>query len=285
MGREIKRVPVDFNWDRNKVWEGFLNPHYKGHCEDCKKCKGSGNSEFYQFLHDRWYGLIDGFVPMNPFPPEHPRIAQLAARNYPSSEGMQQQERARLAALFNSAWSHHLIQDDVDVLWEDGRLRDFKKKPSAQQVNEWSICGFGHDAINCWLVLKAHCKKTRAAISCKDCKGAGSVWDSTASKRRAARWKSQEPPTGEGWQVWETVTEGSPISPVFATAEGLAEHLAKVGDDWDVKRGNGGWGIERAKAFVGAGWFPSMVLVGNTLHESKSVALIMQQGATNEPAA
>lgn len=31
-----------------------------------------------------------------------------------------------------------------------------------------------------------------------------------------------DPPTGPGWQLWETTTEGSPQSPVFATLEELA---------------------------------------------------------------
>lgn len=31
-----------------------------------------------------------------------------------------------------------------------------------------------------------------------------------------------DPPTGDGYQLWETTTEGSPISPVFGSAEELA---------------------------------------------------------------
>lgn len=31
-----------------------------------------------------------------------------------------------------------------------------------------------------------------------------------------------EPPAGPGWQLWETTTEGSPQSPVFATLDELA---------------------------------------------------------------
>lgn len=39
-------------------------------------------------------------------------------------------------------------------------------------------------------------------------------------------WRSlwhYEPPTGEGFQLWETTTEGSPQSPVFASVEELAD--------------------------------------------------------------
>ena len=35
-----------------------------------------------------------------------------------------------------------------------------------------------------------------------------------------------EPPKGEGYQLWETTSEGSPISPVFASAEELADWCA-----------------------------------------------------------
>ena len=33
-------------------------------------------------------------------------------------------------------------------------------------------------------------------------------------------------PEGDGWQMWEDCTEGSPISPVFKTPEELAQWLA-----------------------------------------------------------
>lgn len=32
-----------------------------------------------------------------------------------------------------------------------------------------------------------------------------------------------DPPVGEGYQLWQSVTEGSPISPVFSSAEKLAD--------------------------------------------------------------
>lgn len=82
----------------------------------------------------------------------------------------------------------------------------------------------------------------------------------------------REPPEGEGWQVWETVSEeGSPVSPVFATAEGLALYLSEKGDSWHQERA--GRGIpqgplptyEQALAFVKAGWAPSAVFSGGRL--------------------
>ena len=41
----------------------------------------------------------------------------------------------------------------------------------------------------------------------------------------------QDPPEGEGYQLWETTTEGSPLSPVFSSLEELctwAEHNATL---------------------------------------------------------
>jgi hypothetical protein len=36
-----------------------------------------------------------------------------------------------------------------------------------------------------------------------------------------------------GWCLYETVSEGTPVTPVFATAAELVEHLVQVGEDWD----------------------------------------------------
>jgi hypothetical protein len=44
----------------------------------------------------------------------------------------------------------------------------------------------------------------------------------------------------------------------------LAEYLAEYGDFWDDRRGNGGWGIERANAFCKSGWAPSFIMSENT---------------------
>jgi hypothetical protein len=71
-------------------------------------------------------------------------------------------------------------------------------------------------------------------------------------------WKDEE---ATWFQLWETVSEGTPVSPPFATKEELADYLAERGDDWGINEGQGGWGKERAHKFVmGSGWAPSMVM-------------------------
>lgn len=56
--------------------------------------------------------------------------------------------------------------------------------------------------------------------------------------------------TATWWQVYETVSEGTPVSPPFATPEELVDYLAKHGDFWDQQRGDGPWDRESAEAFV-----------------------------------
>jgi hypothetical protein len=39
--------------------------------------------------------------------------------------------------------------------------------------------------------------------------------------------EEHDPPTGDGYQLWETTSEGSPISPVFATLDELCAYAEK----------------------------------------------------------
>lgn len=65
------------------------------------------------------------------------------------------------------------------------------------------------------------------------------------------------------FQVWETVSEGTPVTPPFATQDELVDYLVSNGDEWDERRGNGGWPRTAAERFVGMGWAPSMVVVNS----------------------
>ena len=76
-----------------------------------------------------------------------------------------------------------------------------------------------------------------------------------------------EVPVGEGWQVWETVSEGAPITPVFPTAEALIDWLVLEGCHSDPERTwerfvewNPPLRRSAAEAFVTAGWAPSMIV-------------------------
>ena len=83
------------------------------------------------------------------------------------------------------------------------------------------------------------------------------------------RPKWTEEPTH--YQVYETVSEGTPVSPHFATKEELVEYLVAHGDFWDKIRGDGGWNRLSAERFVGCGFCPSLVAVGSEIQEPRNM--------------
>jgi hypothetical protein len=297
--REVKRVPLDFDWPRGEVWEGFLLPSRlsEDKCPDCEH----GYSPHAERLHALWYGYIPfdpestGSVPLRP---DTPAVREFAERNVnrapefycmcpgsgqgwslgftdgpvcPGCNGLPSiikvddpgrlwqfrsvpdhaprdltadvrdaavvREAQRLAKMWNGQWCHHLSQADVNALVEAGRLVDFTSTwsredgwqkidppviPAAAQVNEWSLRGMGHDSINAHVCIRARCEREGFSDTCLTCGGHGSVEKYPGQRAEAEAWESSEPPAGDGWQLWETTSEGSPKSPVFASAEELA---------------------------------------------------------------
>lgn len=79
------------------------------------------------------------------------------------------------------------------------------------------------------------------------------------------------------YQVYETVSEGTPVTPPFETREELVEYLVENGDFWDQRRRAEGprggfqmpcapWSRKSAESFVmGSGWAPSMVISGGVV--------------------
>jgi hypothetical protein len=82
-------------------------------------------------------------------------------------------------------------------------------------------------------------------------------------------WKEEEM---TWFQVYETVSEGTPVSPPFATEDELIDYLAANGDFWDQLRvkegrqaGPAAWGREAAERFVKKRWAPTGLLVGGQM--------------------
>jgi hypothetical protein len=71
------------------------------------------------------------------------------------------------------------------------------------------------------------------------------------------------------FQVWETVSEGTPVTPPFETKAELVDYLATHGDFWDQSRGDGAWSREAAEKFVGDGWAPSMVFTAGKIYTAR----------------
>ena len=82
MGREIRRVSLDFDHPLNKVWPGFLNPYWEMKLK-CPHCK-NGYSSDGERLNDLWYGHVP-FKPEDngstPFTRDTSYVLALAKRN------------------------------------------------------------------------------------------------------------------------------------------------------------------------------------------------------------
>lgn len=239
MGREVRRVPLDFDWPVGKRWKGFLNP-YEKYQRDCFDCGATGHNPETRKIADDWYDFKD----------------------------------------LGTKWCHNITQHEVDALIEANRLMDFthtwsrengweKIEPApfinAHMVNEWSKTGIGHDALNRHICVRARAEQRGVYGKCPICHGEGVVWDSPRMKERYESWEQEDPPKGEGWQLWETVSEGSPITPVYPTAEKLIKHMCRRNAPgalpWDT-----GYSEEAARSFVmGPCWAPSMAIIGGKL--------------------
>ena len=82
-------------------------------------------------------------------------------------------------------------------------------------------------------------------------------------------WEWEAPPSEECYpkysgecvwfQMYENVTEGTPVTPPFETAEELVDYLVGHGTFWDQMDGKGGWKRENAESFVKTGFAMSAV--------------------------
>jgi hypothetical protein len=68
------------------------------------------------------------------------------------------------------------------------------------------------------------------------------------------------PETRTHYQVYETVSEGTPVTPHFETKTELIEYLVQHGDMWDQYEGRGGWSRDAATKFVDDAWAPTAFL-------------------------
>jgi hypothetical protein len=288
------RVPLSFDWPLNKTWKGYLTPE-ELFGEDCPDCE-HGYSWQYEALEKLWYGYTPfdpAMTGSKPLTVDTPAVRQFAERNvfrapeyYGTGEVAIVREAQRLIGMWNQQWSHHLSQEDVDVLLEAGRLRDLTHtfdpkregadrwqeieppvRPTPEQVQAWNILTMGHDSSNAWYVIKARCERYGTPTECATCEGHASLEKYPGQREECEAWEWVEPETGPGWQLWETVSEGSPISPVFETPEELARWMSSAKYRWGVSDGSN-IPYEDALAFVKEGWAPSFVVTAGQGLES-----------------
>lgn len=70
------------------------------------------------------------------------------------------------------------------------------------------------------------------------------------------------------WQMYETVSEGTPVTPAFASPEQLVDYLCKHGTFWDETP----WKRSNAEAFVKSGWAPSMMVSDGAIYTAENMA-------------
>ena len=235
MGRELRRVPLDFGWPLHKVWAGFMMPDSL-ELPTCAACGGEG------------YG---------------PEARAVASTFYPHQVGGPNADAL--------AWHDKLGQAEVDHLVEAGYLRHCQvRQPDAENPRLWEwvavprlaadvnaaqaarrlLSELGLDCGARYIAIEFRCDVLGIKKDCPACDGRGDV--GTVDQRVAAEsWEGTGPPTGDGWQVWETVSEGSPVSPVFATRDELVAWL--IGE---------GYTALAAERFAVGGWAPSMMIGG-----------------------
>ena len=74
-------------------------------------------------------------------------------------------------------------------------------------------------------------------------------------------------PIGEWYQLFENVSEGTPLSPPFETKEELVEWLTNNKDYWGHQ-----WTRPQAEGMVKSEYSPSMVMTGGKLYTSEQAA-------------
>lgn len=230
MGREVRRVPEGFDWPLDEVWGGFLMPDSL-HSPECSDCGGRGTTSARSW------------------------VAQIAALALLLDVDLRAQEQGR---------SMHPYLHDTGSRAYGRPSADIREFGTGLAGREASF--IGHDAIDNWhatdKLIEAAGLDPKVWGHCPTCEGTGYIEDYPGQSDEAEAWEGTPPPTGEWWQIWETVSEGSPITPAFATAEELATYYSNE---------RGGSYESTLEWITGEAWLPSMILSGGTLRSADQI--------------
>jgi hypothetical protein len=240
MGREIKRVALDFEWPLDKVWEGFQQPEaLQG--DNCPDCQG-GQTHAGWWLQELSYrfGMLAQDIGEQERADGHKLHPWLAEDQHPHGH-----------------WENHKFvvdrpsADIVDLMVGLSKFIDREETPEHLK----SRMGGGQ-----YIVYRALLKAAglEDLVICKTCNGEGALEAYEGQFKEAENWEPTEPPAGEGWQVWETVSEGSPISPVFATRERLILWLMSPAYNWGTSRP---LTRQQAENFTESAWAPTGFII------------------------
>lgn len=283
MGREVRRVPLDFDWPLDKVWKGYvMDDELKP--DLCPECKGDGRTVFGEWIggftyvmamlasdvHERigrqsnlhpwlaefgraaghWEYLVDG---------EWRHVAELQSEGHESEFFRAHQGRWVVDRPGDDAldFFHGIMRKHYELRYaQDDEYAKYYSPdtlPSREEIGgSFGLSSRGTGTVNIQAAL-LHVLEDAAEVSfdCPICWGNGSLDKYEGQEADRDAWEKTEPPEGEGYQLWETVTEGSPISPVFETPEELARYMVGM-DEWGTTKD-----YQTALNFVGVGWAPT----------------------------
>lgn len=246
MGREIRRVPMDFDFPLNKTWTGFLHPE-ELHGDTCLKCYGKGTTAAYQWVMAIGLLLEDvvqdlGAQSQGKAP--HPYLRETPHHPYDLGE-----------------YDHETktyVRQGVGMLRPSEDLLPLMAKLCETSGDRLAEMGYTY-RVGTKLIEAAGFDPMEWG-KCPDCDGHGDIEKYPGQRADYEAWEPTDPPEGEGWQLWQTVSEGGPISPVFATPEELAEWMSSPEYTWGATKSIGQPSYESALAFIKEGWAPSLVV-------------------------
>lgn len=196
MGRELKRVALDFEWPRGKVWEGYINPHYAKCPESGKTCFNGENAAAKYLGHitamlgvigdDARRGSTHPYCNSLPYYGDHPNWAIQPKEVREKMVSLIEKLTGRAPSPLGFGGSDH------EIFFNILKMAGIENKGEDKAAYMWTHCSV--------------------------CKG---EHVDPAVKEKYDAWKEFEPPQGPGYQLWETTSEGSPVSPVFQTLDEL----------------------------------------------------------------
>lgn len=252
MSREVRRVPRDFAWPLDTVWEGYLMPDRLQE-EPCQHCHlgETWSSRWLYLLCSRINMLAEDVRAQQQSKPMHP---WLAGDTYPAGDWLRDAD--------GNAVEWVISRPSEDII-------DLLAGIAGKAPNEIGhMIGSGNPE---HALYKAIVKASGVPEwgSCEHCQGHGSNERYPGQRAEADAWERTPPPTGEGWQLWNTVSDGKPVSPVFGTAEELAEWLTTSAGGRAIGPG-GAMTIDQALGFVDVGWAPTGIGNAGGIHDGPS---------------
>lgn len=108
----------------------------------------------------------------------------------------------------------------------------------------------------------------------EDQQGAGKArprfyWDWSGEPPNEDHYRSRHwtPEEATALQVYETVSEGTPVTPVFASKKDLIDYLVTNGTYWDHGEG---WPRQAAEQFVKNEYAPSMMVTNGKIYTAET---------------